>query len=123
MRSIGMGGTYKHPIDEIYTDLPFYGSRRITRILQEEGFDIGRDGVHQFMREMGIEAIYPKPNLSKSVPENRIYPYLGHQYHLLQALDSLTAYCLREPKSVWTVGDTLLTTRLRNGFGVLLILS
>ena len=85
----------KHRIDVIYTDLPFYGSRRITNALQEEGFEIGRDGVRQFMREMGIEAIYPKPNLSKPAPENKVYPYLlrgvtsaypnhnlGHRHHL-----------------------------------------
>jgi len=66
----------KHRIDAIYTDQPFYGSRRIRHLLQEEGFDIGRDAVRQFMREMGIEAIYPKPDLSKAAPEHRIYPYL-----------------------------------------------
>ena len=66
----------KHRIDEIYTKLPFYGSRRILNALQEEGVDIGRDAVRQFMREMGIEAIYPKPNLSKPAPDHKVYPYL-----------------------------------------------
>jgi putative transposase len=66
----------KHRIDAIYTDHPFYGSRRIRTLLQEEGINIGRDGVRQFMREMGLEAIYPKPNLSKPAPEHRVYPYL-----------------------------------------------
>ena len=66
----------KHRIDAIYTDQPFYGSRRIRNTLLEEGFDIGRDAVRQYMREMGLEAIYPKPNLSKPAPENLIYPYL-----------------------------------------------
>jgi putative transposase len=61
----------KHRIDAIYTDQPFYGSRRIRVTLQEEGIDIGRDAVRQFMREMGIEAAYPKP-----APEHKIYPYL-----------------------------------------------
>ena len=28
------------------------------------------------MREMGLEAIYPKPNLSRAHPEHKIYPYL-----------------------------------------------
>lgn len=28
------------------------------------------------MREMGIQAIYPKPNLSKPAPGHKIYPYL-----------------------------------------------
>ncbi len=66
----------KHRIDAIYTDHPYYGSRRIRTLLHEEGIDIGRDGVRQFMREMGLEAIYPKPDLSKAAPEHRVYPYL-----------------------------------------------
>lgn len=66
----------KHRIDEIYTALPFYGSRRVAVTLQKEGFDIGRDAVRTFMREMGIVAIYPTTNLSKPEPENKIYPYL-----------------------------------------------
>ena len=66
----------KHRIDAIYTQLPFYGSRRIRHTLLEEGIDIGRDLVRQYMREMGLEAIYPKPNLSKPAPDHKIYPYL-----------------------------------------------
>ena len=66
----------KHRIDAIYTDLPFYGSRRIRHALQEEGIPIGRDAVRQFMREMGLEAIYPKPDLSKANPDHKVYPYL-----------------------------------------------
>jgi putative transposase len=66
----------KHRIDAVYTDRPFYGSRRITHVLREAGFRIGRDAVRRFMREMGLEAIYPKPDPSKPAPENKIYPYL-----------------------------------------------
>lgn len=32
--------------------------------------------VAAYMREMGLEAIYPKPNLAAPNLENRIYPYL-----------------------------------------------
>ncbi len=66
----------KHRIDEIYTEHPFYGSRRMLVTLREDGFEIGRDAVRTFMREMGIEAIYPKRDLSKPNPEHKIYPYL-----------------------------------------------
>ena len=30
----------KHRIDVLYTELPFYGSRRLLNALREEGFDI-----------------------------------------------------------------------------------
>ena len=63
-------------IDRMYTDFPFYGSRRITVVLQRQGWIINRKRVVRLMRHMGIEAIYPKPNLSTPHPEHKKYPYL-----------------------------------------------
>jgi len=63
-------------IDEIYTALPFYGSRKIVETLQKMGHDAGRKRVRRLITSMGIEAIYPKTNLSKPHPEHLIYPYL-----------------------------------------------
>jgi putative transposase len=51
-----------HRIDEIFTESPFFGSRRILEGLQREGFSIGRERVQSLMRKMGLIAIYPKPN-------------------------------------------------------------
>jgi putative transposase len=67
----------KQVIDHIYTDLPFYGYRRMTKELSEVyGLLINRKTTQRYMREMGIEAVYPKPNTSKPDPENKVYPYL-----------------------------------------------
>ena len=63
-------------IDEQYTKTPFYGSRRMTVSLNKNGYLVNRKRVQRLMRLMGIEAIYPKPNLSKPHPDNKIYPYL-----------------------------------------------
>jgi len=64
-------------IDEVYTDCPFYGSRKIAAHLSRElGQAINRKRVQRLMRLMGIEAIYPKPNLSKAHPDHLAYPYL-----------------------------------------------
>src|SRR3990172_8963180 len=65
-----------HRVDEIFTEYPFYGSRRIREALRREGFEIGRERVQAFMRQMGLRAIYPKGNLSKKQPGHKIYPYL-----------------------------------------------
>lgn len=65
----------KHRIDEIYTRWLFYGSRRITAVLKKE-MTISRKTVQKHMREMGLEAIGPRPNLSKPHPKHKIYPYL-----------------------------------------------
>ena len=63
-------------IDEQYTACPFYGSRRITAWLIEQGEEVNRKRVQRLMRIMGLEAIYPKPRLSLAGKGHRIYPYL-----------------------------------------------
>jgi putative transposase len=65
----------KRRIDEIYTACPFYGSRKIAFLLHPE-FGVSRPTVQAYMREMGISAIVPGPNTSKSAPQHQIYPYL-----------------------------------------------
>ncbi len=66
----------RHRIDEIYTERPFYGSRRITAQLRREGQRIKRETVGRYMREMGLAGICPGPNISKRGLDHRIYPYL-----------------------------------------------
>lgn len=63
-------------IDEQYTACPFYGSRRMTAWLVEQGEEVGRKRVQRLMRVMGLEAIYPKPRLSLAGKGHRTYPYL-----------------------------------------------
>ncbi len=63
-------------IDEQYTACPFYGSRRMTAWLTDQGEEVNRKRVQRLMRVMGLEAIYPKPRLSLAGKGHRIYPYL-----------------------------------------------
>lgn len=63
-------------IDEQYTARPFYGSRRMTVWLNEQGEEVNRKRVRRLMRVMGLEAIYPKPRLSLAGKGHRTYPYL-----------------------------------------------
>ena len=58
-------------IDEQYLKTPFYGSRKIA-----EQLGIDRKRAQRLMRLMGLEAIYPKPRLSRNDAEHQIYPYL-----------------------------------------------
>ncbi len=55
-------------IDQIFMECPFYGKRRISAVLKSKGHDVGVDLARTLMKRMGIEAIYPKPNLSKPNP-------------------------------------------------------
>lgn len=66
----------KRSIDEIFTEHPYYGSRRITAALRRRGFDVNRKAVQRHMREMGLEAVHPGPNLSRRNQKHRVYPYL-----------------------------------------------
>jgi putative transposase len=66
----------KHRIDEIYTECPFFGSRRIAVELRQTGMPVNRKAVQRHMREMGIAGVCPGPNLSKRNQAHAIYPYL-----------------------------------------------
>jgi putative transposase len=83
----------KRRIDEIYTAHPFYGSRKITVELYSE-YGVSRPTIQAYMREMGISAIVPGPNTSKSAPQHQIYPYL---------LGTVTA---ERPNHIWGIDIT-----------------
>lgn len=63
-------------IDQEYTAHPFYGSRRMTAWLCVQGHLVNRKRVQRLMQFMGLEAIYPKMNLSKADTGHKKYPYL-----------------------------------------------
>ena len=63
-------------IDEIYTEHPYFGARRMSKHLEPRGIIIGRKAVSRYYKIMAIEAVYPKMNLSKRNQAHKIYPYL-----------------------------------------------
>jgi putative transposase len=63
-------------IDVLHLDYPFAGSRMLRDLLRGEGVEIGREMVRTMMRQMGVEALYRRPNTSKLCPGHKIYPYL-----------------------------------------------
>lgn len=63
-------------LDEIYTDNPMYGSRRMQAMLRREGMVVGRSRIRRLMRKLGLWALTPKPNTSKAHPQHKVYPYL-----------------------------------------------
>jgi putative transposase len=92
----------KHRIDELYTEYPFYGSRKIEAQLRREGAVINRKTVQRHMREMGRVAVYPGPNLSRRQHKEHVFPYL---------LRNLT---IRAPNHVWGIDITYI--RLQKGW-------
>jgi putative transposase len=63
-------------IDEQYLRTPFYGSRRMTVWLGQQGRPVNRKRVQRLMRLMGIEAIYPRQRTTHRNAEHRVFPYL-----------------------------------------------
>src|SRR5260221_13230174 len=66
-------------MDEQYTRTPFYGIRRMTAGVRQEGYTANHKRVGRLLRLRGLEALYPKPRLSvPGVPGEgtKRYPYL-----------------------------------------------
>ncbi len=76
-------------IDELYTECPFYGSRRIAFELK-----LNRKHVQRLMRLMGIAALGPRPNTRKPEAGHKIYPYL------------LRNLVIERPNHVWATDIT-----------------
>ncbi len=89
-------------LDEQYTRTPFYGVRRMSWWLGQQGYGVNVKRVRRLMRRMGLEAIYPKPRLSQPGEGHRLYPYR------LRGLE------IERPDQVWASDITYV--RLRQGF-------
>lgn len=70
--------------------------------LRSQGFPVNRKRVRRLLHEMGLEAIYPGPQLSAKAAGHRIYPYL------------LRNLSIERVDQVWSTDITYI--RLRRGF-------
>jgi transposase InsO family protein len=86
-------------IDEEYTRHPYYGVRRMQVSLKEQGHKVNHKRIRRISRRMGIEAIYPKPKLTKPFSEHRKYPYL------------LRGLKIERPDHVWCSDITYIKTK------------
>jgi putative transposase len=93
---------YLRLLDEEYTRHPFYGVRRMTAWLQEQGYTVGPKRVRRLLRALGLMAVYPKPHLSQNPWAHRVFPYL------------LREVSIERPNQVWSADITYI--RLRGGF-------
>jgi putative transposase len=92
-------------IDQEFLRYPFFGRRRICQRLREQGEEVNEKRVRRLMRIMGLEAVYPKPKLSRPVKWSEKYPYL------------LRGLSINRPDQVWAADITYI--RLCKGFGYL----
>ena len=94
--------TLMRMIDEAFLEMPWYGSRQMTRHLRRLGHSLGRKRVRRLMRLMGLAPIYQKPKTSDPHPQHRIYPYL------------LRGLTIDRPDHVWCADVTYIP--MRRGF-------
>ena len=78
-------------LDVLYMDCPFFGSRRMAATLE-----VGRKRMQRLMRILGVEALNPKPHLSRPAQGHQIYPYL------------LRGVSIERPNQVWSTDITYL---------------
>jgi putative transposase len=75
--------------------MPYLGVRKLRIKLQfKDHILVGRKLIARYMAEMGIYAVYPKPNLSKRNMQHKIYPYL------------LKNLVINRPNQVWSIDIT-----------------
>jgi putative transposase len=89
-------------LDEQYLETPYYGSRRMAKALQAEGYDVNRKRVQRLMGLLGLAGLVPKRNLSQRHPGHRIFPYLLRNVEITH------------PDQVWSTDITYVP--LRGGF-------
>jgi len=63
-------------IDRVYTDYPWYGSRRLREALRRQAITVNRKRVQRLMRQMGIQGVLPRRGTSRRAPGHVVYPYL-----------------------------------------------
>jgi putative transposase len=89
-------------LDEQYTRTPFYGVRRMTAVLRQEGYAVNPKRVRRLLRTLGLSALAPQPGTSRKAPAHRVYPYL------------LRGVAIERVNQVWSIDITYI--RLRSGF-------
>ncbi len=91
-------------IDNIYTEIPFYGYRKVYRQLIENGFKVGVNQVANYMKELGLKVIYPTKKIKTTLAniEHKKYPYL------LMNMD------INKPNQLWSTDITYI--RVNGGF-------
>jgi len=89
-------------IRDMWLDIPAYGYRRITAELHRRGYNINHKHVLRLMRDMHIQALYPKPKTSIRNTKHKVYPYLLRDLPIIK------------PNHVWSTDITYI--KMPQGF-------
>ncbi len=100
-------------IDIIHTKHPYYGTRRVVKLLKRLGFeDIGRKRIKTAFEFMGIKAMYPKVRTTKANKEHKKYPYMLNEFK-----NDKGQVVVDIPNKVWSTDITYI--KLEKGYAYL----
>jgi len=74
-------------IDEQYIETTFYGIDKMTEQLRRMGHQVNHKRIRRLMRQMGLEAVYPRRRRGLSIPDeqHKIYPYLLRDVQIIRS--------------------------------------
>jgi len=101
-------------IDEIYTEFPYYGTRRMKVALEKKGLFIGRKLIKRAYERLGINALYPKKKTTLSNKEHKKYRYILNQFK-----NENNQIDIDKPNKVWCGDITYI--RLEKGYAYLAV--
>lgn len=101
--------SFLNKLNDLYSEFPYYGTRRLVTALGNEGFNVGRKLVKSAMEYIGIKAIYPKYKTTKANKEHYKYKYLLKEFK-----NDKNQVIIEKPNQVWSTDITYI--KLEKGF-------
>ena len=96
-------------VNDIYSEFPYYGTRRMLTALKKEGFIIGRKLIKSIYEYLGIKALYPTKKTTIPNKEHHKYPYLLKQFK-----NDKNQVVVDTPNKVWSTDITYI--KLEKGY-------
>jgi len=100
---------FLNKLNDIHSEFPYYGTRRLVTALENEGFWVGRKLVKSAMEYIGIRALYPKHQTTQAYKEHYKYKYLLKEFK-----NDNNQVVIENPNQVWATDITYI--KLEKGF-------
>jgi len=100
---------FLNKLNEIHSEFPYYGTRRLVAALVNEGFKVGRKLVKTAMEYIGIKALYPKHKTTQTYKEHYKYKYLLKEFK-----NDKNQVIIDTPNKVWSTDITYI--KLEKGY-------
>ena len=96
-------------LNEIHSEFPYYGTRRLVTALENEGINVGRKLLKTAMEYIGVKALYPKHKTTQAYREHYKYKYLLKEFK-----NDKNQVIIDTPNRVWSTDITYI--KLEKGF-------